>query len=43
MTFMTWCEECDEDMHEVGGRACVHCGDEFCYDCIDEHEKYCKG
>lgn len=41
MTFLTWCDDCGEDMHEVGGRECQFCGDEFCYDCIEEHEKYC--
>lgn len=40
-TMLTWCEECGEDMHQNGGRACKFCEREFCYICITEHEKHC--
>lgn len=40
-TILTWCEDCGSDMHQNGGRSCRHCGAEFCYDCIKNHERYC--
>jgi len=42
MTILTWCEECDVDMHQYGGRNCRHCGGEYCFKCIKEHERNCK-
>ena len=40
-TMLTWCENCGEDMHINGGRACLYCGNEFCLGCIKEHEEFC--
>ena len=42
MTHLTWCENCSTDMHIHGGRMCEYCSGEFCFHCIDEHEKLCK-
>ena len=41
-TFNTLCNGCgEEDMSVHGGRECKHCGEEYCYHCIVDHEKYC--
>lgn len=42
MTHLTWCEDCGDDMHVNGGKACEYCDSEYCYDCIKEHEEYCN-
>jgi hypothetical protein len=41
MTLLTWCENCDNDMHVNGGRACKYCEEEYCLDCIKDHEINC--
>mgnify|MGYP005839455641 CR=1 FL=1 len=41
-TISIWCNECGENMYIDGGRECDYCRKEFCYDCINEHEKRCK-
>ena len=40
-TQLTWCGECGEDMHVNGGGECPYCGEEFCFNCLKEHRKYC--
>lgn len=41
MTILTWCENCSEDMHQNGGKSCQYCDEEYCIDCIEDHELYC--
>jgi len=36
-TLLTWCEECDDDMHEKGGDYCDGCNRELCTECLEEH------
>jgi len=42
MTILTWCEDCSEDMDKWGGRSRQYCNEEYCYGCIENHEKYCN-
>lgn len=42
---LTWCHNCDADMHVDGGDACDYCDEEFCYNCLagDGHgENICE-
>jgi len=42
MTQLTWCDGCGEDMHANGGRSCAFCGEEYCSECILQHEMNCE-
>lgn len=40
MTQLTWCEDCDEDMHQYGGGWCeCGCEKELCSRCLGEHRR----
>jgi hypothetical protein len=36
--YLTFCEECGEDMTRNGGNLCLVCNMEFCFECIDNHD-----
>jgi len=40
-SFLTWCEECGEDM-ENNGYICEGCNLELCYNCFLLHLNSCK-
>ena len=44
-TILTWCENCDADMHLEGGDSCMECDKELCMDCLSEDpdgDYYCE-
>lgn len=40
MGFLTWCEECGDDM-QGQSYECPYCEKELCYGCYQEHKTKC--
>lgn len=40
MGFLTWCEDCGNEMHG-DSYECLHCGKELCFICYTKHKQNC--